>query len=570
MMINPHIPPSIHPELKAHTLLFKKKVYKIGENVYSAVGWAPANTIMIEGEDGIVLVDVGREIESATEVKKKFSKVTQKPVKAIILTHFHPDHIHGMKAWISEDDVKSGRIDIYAHERLLDGLAGQSVQLGPVLSMRTRYTFGAFLSAEDRKDMNIALGPLTKVGTFTFIAPTVTMKDTLDITVSGIRMRLIHVPSEAPDEIIVYLPDSRILLSAEVIQGPTFPNIYPLRGSKFRDPVLWFKSIDVMRALKAEHMVPGHGQPVFGESNVEEVLRMYRDGIQYLHDQTLRYMNRGLTPDELAHKVAFPPHLENYKPYLRQYYGTVKHCVRDIYHGYLGWFQGDPVALDPVPQNERSKRLVELMGGRDTVLREAQKAHEDGDFQWAAELATYLIRTDRDDMESRNIKAAAFRNLGYAQMNINWRNWYLTSAMELDGSLNMESAHKLPGQKFASPDVVKALPAGVTIEALTIRLIAEETYDVHLTMGFQIADMNEEYAMEIRKGVAQFHDRLPEEVDVMLSMNRRFLNENLLHVSDVRKGVESGDITIRGKWADVERFFACFELEPFPIWLTVR
>lgn len=569
-MINPHVAPSIHPELKAHTNLFKKKIYKIGENVYSAVGWAPANTIMIEGEDGVVLVDVGREIESASEVKREFGKITQKPIKAIILTHFHPDHIHGMKAWLSEADVKDNNIDIYAHERLLDSLAGQSVQLGPILSMRTRYTFGAFLSPEDRKDMNIALGPLTKVGTFTFISPTITMKDRLDITVSGIRMQLIHVPSEAPDEIIIYLPDSRILLSAEVIQGPTFPNLYPLRGSKFRDPVLWFKSIDVMRSLKADHMVPGHGQPVFGESDVEEVLRMYRDGIQYLHDQTLRYMNRGLTPNELAQKVAFPPHLENYKPYLRQYYGTIKHCVRDIYYGYLGWFQGDPLTLDPIPEKEQSTRLVELMGGRDTVLQEAEKVYNEGDLQWAAELATHLIRIDHSDMAARNIKAASFRNLGYAQMNINWRNWYLTSAMELDGSLDMESAHKLPGQKFASPDVVKALPAGVTIEAMTIRLIAEQTLDVHLTMGFQIIDTDEEYAIEIRRSVAQFHECLPEKVDVKLEMKRSFLNENILDITSVKNEVDSGDIKVVGEWKDVERFFGCFELEPFPIWLTIR
>ena len=129
-MINPHIPPGIHPELKAHTQLFKKKVYKIGDNVYSAVGWAPANTIMIEGEDGIILVDVGREIESAKEVKKEFSKITHKPIKAIILTHFHPDHIHGMKAWISGDtrfDVEeiSGSMPSLVQIRLY-GVSGRS------------------------------------------------------------------------------------------------------------------------------------------------------------------------------------------------------------------------------------------------------------------------------------------------------------------------------------------------------------------------------------------------------------------------------------------------------------
>jgi len=564
------IPPGIHPELKAHTAIFSRNVYKIGGNVYSAVGWAPANTIMIEGDDGVILVDVGREIESANEVKKAFAEITRKPLKAIVLTHFHPDHIHGIRAYATEEDIRSGRVEIYAHEKLVENLAGQSVQLGPILSMRTRYTFGAFLSPGDRKDMNMAIGPLTRVGTFTFLPPTTTFKDRLDLTISGVRMKLIHVPSEAPDEIVAFLPDSRILLSAEVIQGPTFPNLYPLRGSKFRDPVKWFKSIDVLRSLGAEHMVPGHGRPVSGATGVEEVLRMYRDGIQFVHDQTLRYMNRGLTPDELVHQIKLPPHLKNYRPYLQEYYGTLKHCVRDIYHGYLGWFDGDPVKLNPVSRKEKAGRLIRLMGGRGNVIREAEAAFEKEDPQWAAELASYLICDNHDDVDARKLKAAAFRKLGYAQKNINWRNWYLTSAMELDGSLDMTKAQQMPGQRFASPDVLQALPTGIIIEGLTLKLMAEKTFDVHMTLGFEITDAGEGYGIEIRRGVAQFHDGLPSRTDVTLVMKKSFLNNHLLNEKTVEKGIESGEISVKGDRPDVERFFGYFESEAVPIWLTVK
>ena len=278
----------------------------------------------------------------------------------------------------------------------------------------------------------------------------------LDTRIAGLDVQLLHVPSEAPDEIVLYLPDNRVLISAEVDQGPTLPNIHTLRGTKFRDPVQWVESLDKLREYQAEHMVPLHGRPVGGQEKVEEVLRMTRDGIAYIHDQSVRWMNKGLTPDELVEKVKLPPHLAGYTPYLREHYGTVKHSVRQIYNGYLGWFQGDPVDLDPTPPREKAERLIALMGGRDKLLLEAGNAYLMGEHQWAAELAGYAIRVDHEGRLAREIKARSLRKLGYASMNINWRNWYLMSAMELEGGLDGEVIRQrsLEMRKvFLSPDI---------------------------------------------------------------------------------------------------------------------
>ena len=223
--------------------------------------------------------------------------------------------------------------------------------------------------------MNYGLGPLYLPGTTSFIPPTKTFAETLDLTIVGVKLRLIHVPSETPDHLNVFLPDSRVLLSGDMIQGPAFPNIHTLRGASFRDPLAWVESIDRMRAVGAEHLVPSHGQPVSGKEKVEEVMRNYRDGIQFVHDQTIRYMNRGMTRDELVAAVKLPQHLASYSPYLREFYGTVSHSVREIYVGYLGWFEGDPVALDPTPPAESARRHVMLMGGRDRVLGEARSSN---------------------------------------------------------------------------------------------------------------------------------------------------------------------------------------------------
>jgi alkyl sulfatase BDS1-like metallo-beta-lactamase superfamily hydrolase len=211
-----------------------------------------------------------------------------------------------------------------------------------------------------------------------------------------------------------------------------------------------------------------------------------------------------------------------------------------------------------------------MMGGRKKVLEEAFSVYQADDFQWAAELATLLIRMDKKDMEARQLKAAAFRHLGYDQININWRNWYLTSAKELDGSLDITKAHLLPGQNFAAPDVVSALPARINIEGLTIRLKAEETYDLQMVLGFEFSGKDECYALEIRRGIAQFHETLPQGEYTVLEIEKGYLSQNPLNPGNLRKGRKQGMIGVRGDWEAVEAFFSYFDFEPHPLWLTVR
>lgn len=565
------ITPTLHPELAEHTKHFDKKIYKIGENVYSAVGWHLANTIVIEGDDGIIVIDTGEDVEAAIEVEKEYRKITQKPVKAIVYTHFHPDHINGVKAWASAEAVRKGDIRIFAHETLVDNVVRQGRLIGPILAVRTAYSFGLPLPPEDSAGMNGGIGVRVAGARATFIAPTDTFADRLEVTIAGVKMIMVHVPSEAPDEICVYLPEYNILCSGETIQGPTLPNIHTLRGTKFRDPVSWFKSIDVLRAFEATALVPAHGQPIKGAEKVEEVLRMTRDGIQFIHDQTIRYMNKGYTPDELVQVVRFPPHMAEYRPYLREYYGTVKHAVRQIYSGYLGWFSGDPVDLDPLAPRETARRYVDLMGGRKAVLAVAETAYHEEDFQWAAQLTTHLIRLNFEDAEARAIKAKAFRRLGYASMNINWRNWYLTAAMELEGKIRPAQLMQNIMQTFASADLIRALPARRTIEGFTARLKAEETIAVHLTLGFLFPDTNESCGLEIRGGVCQFHPTFPKNADATLILDKAVLDDVLLGVTSIPQALQAGRVQIAGSPSVVQKFLNYFEGPPTDgILITIR
>ena len=156
-----------------------------------------------------------------------------------------------------------------------------------------------------------------------------------------------------------------MLPSAEVVQGESFPNLHTIRGTRYRDPQAWFKSIDKhLRPLPAEFMIPSHGRPAAGKAEVAKILRDYRDAISYVYDQTLRGMNLGLLPDDLVQRVELPAAWTG-SEWLSDFYGGVPHSVREIYVGELGWFDGDPTTLAPLHPKESSTRYIALMGGRD-------------------------------------------------------------------------------------------------------------------------------------------------------------------------------------------------------------
>jgi len=550
--------PTIPARLTEHSKKMEQRVYKVADNVYSAVGYALGNSIMIEGRDGIVIVDVTESVEAAKAILAEFRKITNKPVKAIVYTHNHTDHTLGVKAFTTEEDVRAGRVDIYAHDSLMDAVIRNASVIAPILGLRSAYSFGIALERGPEGAVNEGIGPKLSLGQRSFISPTKTFKDSLDIQVAGLKLHLQHAPSETDDEIVIWLPENRVLLTAEVIQGECFPNLHTLRGTKYRDPVNWFKSIDLLRRFRAEHMVPSHGRPMTGKDSIEELLTSYRDAIQYVHDQTIRNMNRGLTPDELVEVVSkLPAHLASH-PWLGEFYGTVKHSVREIYVGYLGWFEGDPTFLDPLPRGERASRYVAQMGGRDRVLESALGAYDKGDYQWAAELLTYLIRVNKDDSQARSLKAKSLRALAYKTENTNWRDWYISSARELERSLNSMVTLSATSS-LSAPDILKQLPVSKLLESMTVRLDPVQTADVHLTVGFKFQDTGRDYALEVRRGVAQLHESLPQQIDVTLHLSVSDLHRILLRQTTFVDALKAAEIKAEGKTAELPRFFGFFD-----------
>ncbi len=557
---------TIHPKLTEHSRKMEQKIYKVTDNYFLAVGYGIASSHMIVGADGIIIIDPIEDVGKCRKINEDFRKITDKPIKAVIHTHNHADHVWGVKGFVSDEQVQSGQCEIIAHETMLANfIVSATGGIGAILGVRSAYTFGNYLELGPEGRVNNGIGPDVLMREASLILPTLTVKDTLDLEIAGVKMHIFWVPSECDDEIAVWFPDLEVLCTAEVIQGETFPNLHTIRGTRYRDPKQWYKSIDVLRTFGARFMAPSHGRPVSGRKNVADILTAYRDAIQFVHNQTIRYMNQGFTPDELVDLVKLPEHLAGH-PWLGEFYGTVKHCVREIYTGEIGWFEGDPTTLDPVAPVESAARHVQLMGGRDQVVAEARKALDAGDYQWAAELTTYTIRVDKNDMQSRRIKAQALRQLGFKTLNSNWRCWYLSSAIELEGG-QFDFSGKISGI-----GVARALPAEVKVEAMGLRLAAERAMDVHMTMGFHFPDVDTSYGLEIRRGIAQFHPRLPDRVDIAVTLDDSYLADILLGLASWEQGLKSGKIKVDGDMNNLIKFFSCFEKPRAPkdILLTLR
>ena len=564
--------PKVHPKLTAHSNKMDQGIFVIGKSTYMAYGYALTSPVMIVGDDGVLIIDPPEDVDKAKETMVEFRKYTDKPIKAIMYSHWHPDHYAGVKGYVTDEEVASGKVQIIAHKTFMQNvIASSSGGDGPIIGARVDYSLGTLLDIEPDGRINGGLGPDFEAITISLIPPTVLIDQEKDMTIAGINVHFEWIPSEASDEIIAWFPDNKVLHAAEVIQGESFPNLHSIRGTKYREPERWFQQMSKMLRFPAEFMVTSHGRPVAGKQEVYNTIEIYRDAIQFVFDQTIRFMNKGYLPYELVEAVQLPEHMANH-PWLGDFYGGVKHSVRQIYVGQLGWFEGDPTFLDPINRVEASKRYVELMGGRDKVIENAKQSRLKGDNQWSAELLTHIIRIDNNDTEARNIKAEDLRLIGYNMTNNNWRNWYMTSALELEGNLDYSKAIDLQAQ-----DLVKVFPISNIFESLRFKIDGKRAAadDVNIAFGITVTgSKGGVYGLHIRNGVVAYSNKLPKNADILLTIEQSKLLGLITTESEGDKNgikiitpidklinlIEGDEIILnKGSKEEIKRFFSYFD-----------
>ena len=550
---------TVPPEMTEHSRTMDPGVFEIiGTGVYQIFGYALSALTVVEGEDGLILIDPPEDVEKGRRQLVELRKISDKPIKAVLYSHWHTDHNAGVKAFITQEQADSGEVLVIAHRDFMTNIVANSISGdGPIIAVRADYSLGGLLEVGPLGRVNGGLGPDFIMETMSLVTPNTLVDDRLEITVAGVRMEIFWAPSEAVDEIITWFPDLGVLQSAEVIQGESFPNLHSVRGSRYRDPQAWFTSIDKnLRPLPADFMVPSHGRPLAGRAEVAQVLTDYRDAISYVYDQTLRWINKGLLPDDLVEKVVLPPALAA-SEWLGDFYGGVPHSVRQIYVGELGWFNADPTTLAPLNIRESSHRYVELLGGRDALLGLVRDAAAAGDHQWAAELASHVVRTEPEDTEARLLKADALRTLGYGTPNSNWRNFYLTAARELDGTIDYSLAIQIN-----APDQIAAMPGSALLASLRFRIDPAKTDGTVESAGVHISDTGEDVGLLIRNGVLEVTAAIPDDASFVLDVRREAVAGMIfLDTVKVLKGaLEQGAASFRAGDLDAAAaFFSAFD-----------
>ncbi len=416
--------------LKARSVEFEQEVIQVAEGVYTAVGYSVSTVSMVVGDDGVIIVDTGMDAVSAGKVSADFRKITDEPIRAIFLTHSHGDHTGGVSVFAGTNNPQIWARSNFGSEARPLNQAGLTIQ-----KVRGARQGGFMLPPEKRINNGIARAYWPKRGGAVFgsdkaLKPThLLSEDRKKIEIAGIEIELVAVNGETSDALYAWLPEKRVLFAGDHFYK-SWPNLYAIRGTMYRDIRAWAISVDMMVKEKPEYLVGGHTRPVIGAEKIGEVLTDYRDAIQFVFDKTIEGMNMGMTPDELVAYVQLPARLAG-KEYLREYYGNVQWAVRQIFNAHLGWFDGNPTNLFSLSPAEEAIRMVKLAGGEEQLLQQAKQAVNSNDNQWAAQLADHLIVLRPNAAVPKLIKAEALEALAEQLLTATGRNYYLTVAQEL-------------------------------------------------------------------------------------------------------------------------------------------
>ena len=528
-------PESANPSLWENTVNnHAYGLFKVVDGIYQVRGYDMANLTVVRGRTGWIVFDTTMCVECSRAAMELIEKNLGKfPVKAVIISHPHVDHYGGIAGVMDKEDradpsqpieqqLAGGKIPIIVPKGFTEHAVKENVYAGKAMSRRANYQYGVLLTPgpEGRLAQGIGMGQST--GTVSFMAPTFEITKTGEkITIDGVELEFQLTPgTEAPAEMNTWIPKYRALWVAENCTA-TLHNLYTLRGAEVRDGAAWAGYITeaVTRyGREAEVTFQSHNWPHWGNKLVNDYLVNTAAVYKFINDQTLTYINQGYTSDEIANMISLPKALAaNW--YTRPYYGTVSHDSRAVYQKFMGWYDGNPVHLNPLMPTARAKKWVEYLGSTDKVLAKARKDFENGEYRWVAEITNTLVFADPKNTAARLLCADALEQLGYQSESGPWRNEYLSAALELrNGNTHPASPAK------GGNDQLMEQTAPMIFDYMAIALNKEALQDADFVMNVTLPDVNEKHMLRVKNGVLLvFRDTLSDSPDVSITCPKNAL-----------------------------------------------
>ena len=488
-------PPSANPSLwRQSQLTAMHGLFRVTDHIYQIRGFDTANMTFVRGQKGWVVIDALTNIETARAAYDLVSeKLGRRPITALIYTHSHGDHFggaEGLKPYLAAG------APVLAPAGFLEAAISESVIAGPAMSRRAAYQFGMPLAQGPQANVGVGIGPMIARGTRGMLAPSAEIgEDGREMVIDGVRLAFHLTPhTEAPAEMNIFFPEWGVLDLAENA-NPTQHNILTPRGALIRSAKDWAEGLSeaLHRFGGATILITSHGWPRFGAAEVADFIAKHRDAYAFLHDQTVRLMNKGHTGEEIAARLRLPPSLE-VEWYNRPYYGSLSFNARAVYQYYMGWYDANPVRLAPLAPEEGGRRYVEAMGGAARVRGLAELAYAKGDYAWAAELLNRVVFASREDKAARLRLAQCYEQLAWQSENSLARNIYLTGALELRGG---PAAPSRPGDG----GFLTVLPTSDLFAMLATRIDPVRAGDARLRIRFDFTDRTETVTATVANGV---------------------------------------------------------------------
>eukprot|EP00922_Rhytidocystis_sp_ex-Travisia-forbesii_P023773 GHVS01034879.1.p1 GENE.GHVS01034879.1~~GHVS01034879.1.p1 ORF type:complete len:774 (+),score=167.94 GHVS01034879.1:123-2324(+) len=456
-------------------------------------------------------------------------------VLAIILSHFHSDHVFGASVILQPQTA------VYIHRLTLQEMYKTFTLLGGVQYKRAMRQFGVFVSAADFA--NSGIGPwlmYDSEGGIGTVAPTHILEDEREnIQIGDVQLEVIHAPGESKDQLIIWWPSRRVLFGADNLYK-SFPNIYAIRGTETRDCHMWIRSLTVMQDLKPDILLLGHAKPIHGNSRISSTIEAYRDAIQFVHDQTIRYMNKGYQLNDIVHLIRLPPRLRQH-PYLQEHYGTVAWSVRAIFTQYVGWFSGNAEDLHPLSTMEKAEALDRLAGGHDELVDAIQQNLLAHNTQWSLELSTACHRVYPESLDCLHLNLLALRTMAAGESAATGRNWYLTAALEVEQSLSLRLSDTQKRQALSQYRTMQQL-----FEFLPYRLDAENALDLDYRIVYEFDDTGERLCAVYRNAIAYTTWPCDRKPDVTVATTSDVFRSILMKDTTPLAAVARGDIRVSG------------------------